>query len=241
MHTSGWLRGMMMGCLFAYSPITSATEPTPLSKEECQTQFEMCACIESQCVPEFESKIFDLTEERIEELKKGAWEEGCPISLSDIQSVHLIYLREDGSVQRGELVVARKVASDVESIFRKLYETRFVIHKMNSIEHYGGNDDLSMADNNTSGLNCRNVKGTKKWSQHSYGVAIDINPLWNPYVRNNKVEPPQGKDYLDRTSVMPGLIKSDDLIIRLFREAGWKWGGHWRNSKDYQHFSLTGK
>ena len=240
MHTSGWIQGMMVGCLFAYSPITFATEPTPLSKEECQEQFESCTCLEAQCVPNFESKILDLTQERIEALKKGAWEEGCPISLSDIQSIQLIYLREDGSVQRGELVVARKVARDVESIFQKLYESRFVIHKMDSIENYDGNDDLSMADNNTSGLNCRNVKGTKKWSQHSYGVAIDINPLWNPYVRKSKVEPPEGKDYLDRTSDMPGLIKSDDLIIRLFRDAGWKWGGNWRNSKDYQHFSLTG-
>lgn len=239
MHTSGWVQGMV-ACLFAYSPITFAAEPRPLSKEECQTQFESCTCIELQCVPEFESKILDPTPERIERLKKGAWEEGCPISLSEIQSIHMIYLREDGSVQRGELVVARKVAKDVESIFRTLYESGFVIHKMDSIEHYDGNDDRSMADNNTSGLNCRNVKGTKKWSQHSYGVAIDINPLWNPYVRKNKVEPPEGEKYLDRTSDLPGLIHRDDLIVRLFRDAGWKWGGHWRNSKDYQHFSLTG-
>ena len=224
-----------------YSPITFALEPTPLSEQDCSSQFASCSCTKDECVPNFESKISTLTEKRIAELKKGAWQEGCPVQLSDVRSLSLLYVNEDGRVHKGELVVAKQVVKDVTSIFKRLYESRFVIHKMQSIEIYDGNDDRSMADNNTSALNCRNVKGTKRWSQHSYGIAIDINPLWNPYVRRGKVEPLEGKNFLNREADLPGLIHHDDAIVQWFLDAGWGWGGHWKNSKDYQHFSANGR
>ena len=219
----------------------SALEPSPLTEEICRTRFSSCTCSDHQCIPEFEASIEKLTRPRIERLKQGAWSEGCPITLSEIRSLKLLYLREDGSVQRGELVVAEKASEDIKHVFARLYQLRFPIHQMQSLENYGGDDDLSMADNNTSVLNCRNVKGTSKWSEHSYGLAIDINPLWNPYVRNKNVEPPQGTDFLDRSVSMPGLIRSGDPIVQFFAEIGWKWGGNWTRSKDYQHFSARGR
>ena len=218
-----------------------ALEPIPLSKEQCFSQFQQCTCTSVGCIPEFESSIHDLTPKRIEALKKGAWEEGCPIALADIRSISVLYVREDGTVHHGELVLAKEQAENIVQVFRRLYQQGFVIHSMKSIEHYGGDDDLSMADNNTSALNCRKVKGTTKWSEHSYGLAIDINPLWNPYVRNQSVEPPEGKHFLDRTLSQEGLIKTGDSIIDFFGDIGWKWGGYWTKSKDYQHFSLRGK
>lgn len=241
MHRTGNFQGVVLGSCLAYSPITFAVELTPLSSKDCRALYQSCSCSENECIPDFESKIVDLSSTRIEKLKQGGWEEGCPIALSEIQSVTVLHIKEDGSVQQGELIVARSVAKDVEKVFRALFESRFVIHKMVSIENYGGNDDLSMKDNNTSALNCRNVKGTNRWSQHSYGTAIDINPLWNPYVRSRTVEPPEGAEFLDRNAKVPGLIRAGDPIITLFREIGWKWGGYWRNSKDYQHFSLSGR
>jgi hypothetical protein len=224
-----------------FSQSALALEPNPLSEESCRALFSFCTCSENQCIPEFESSIEKLSSSRIEKLKQGAWKKGCPIALSDIRSLHLLYLREDGSVQKGELIVAEKAAEDLKRVFARLYQQRFPIHKMQSVENYDGDDDRSMADNNTSVLNCRNVKGTSKWSEHSYGLAIDINPLWNPYVRKNNVEPPEGKQFLDRTLTISGLIRSTDPIVGFFTDIGWKWGGTWTRSKDYQHFSARGR
>lgn len=227
-------------CLGIYQNLW-ALEPSLLSKEQCFLQFQTCSCRNEGCVPEFQSKIEKLTPERIDALKKGTWEEGCPIALVDIRSLSLLYIREDGTVHEGELIVAKQEAENIVAVFRRLYLQGFVIHSMKSVENYGGNDDLSMADNNTSALNCRKVKGTTKWSEHSYGLAIDINPLWNPYVRKQHVEPPEGVQFLDRSLDQEGLIKKEDPIIDFFADIGWKWGGYWTNSKDYQHFSLHGK
>jgi poly-gamma-glutamate synthesis protein (capsule biosynthesis protein) len=237
----GFICTVFILCVAIMFQPASALEPNPLTEEECRTRFSSCTCTENQCIPEFEASIEKLTPSRIQKLKQGAWSTGCPIALSEIRSLNLIHLREDGRVLRGELIVAEKAVEDIKRVFARLYQMRFPIHKMQSVENYGGDDDLSMADNNTSILNCRNVKGTSKWSEHSYGLAIDINPLWNPYVRNKKVEPPKGKDFVDRTLSVPGLIRSGDPIVQFFSDIGWKWGGHWTRSKDYQHFSARGR
>ena len=107
--------------------------------------------------------------------------------------------------------------------------------------HFDGSDDASMKANNTSAFNCRNIKNTNRYSQHSYGEAIDVNPLWNPWVKGTLVDPPEGQDFLDRTSDLPGLIRDGDPIVKIFAEKGWKWGGYWTSRKDYQHFSTSGK
>jgi len=108
---------------------------------------------------------------------------------------------------------------------------------------YEADDDRSMAANNTSAFNCREVTGRPGvWSEHAYGRAIDINPIQNPYVTSKgDVLPPAGAEYVDRSRTAPGMIHEDDAVVRAFRGVGWVWGGSWTSVRDYQHFSATGR
>lgn len=147
----------------------------------------------------------------------------------------------DGASRTGELVVHRDVAAEVESVFRALYEARFPIERMELVDVYGGNDDASMTANNTSAFNCRPITGGGRWSQHSYGRAIDINPLQNPYVyRDGSVIDPAAAPYTDRSRQDPGMIHAGDVVVNAFAGIGWSWGGNFTSTKDYQHFSESG-
>jgi hypothetical protein len=126
-------------------------------------------------------------------------------------------------------------------VFRLLFDARFPIRQMVLVDEYGGSDDRSVQANNTSAFNCRAVTGGTNWSQHSYGAAIDINPLQNPYVYSDgHVSDPRAVPYLDRSNVRPGMIVEGDVVVRAFDAIGWDWGGRWSSIKDYQHFSATG-
>lgn len=146
-----------------------------------------------------------------------------------------------GSVSTGKLVVAADLANQVVDIFRDLYDARFPIERMRLVDEYDGDDDLSMAANNTSAFNCRPVTGGSSYSEHSYGRAIDINPVMNPYVKGSTVLPPAGSAYLNRNLDAPGMIHASDEVVQAFASRGWIWGGTWSSLKDYQHFSTTGK
>ena len=108
------------------------------------------------------------------------------------------------------------------------------------IDAYGGDDQASMRANNTSGFNCRYVSGTSRLSQHALGLAVDVNPLVNPYVTGAAVDPPEGAPYADRSRDDPGMIHAGDAVVQAFAAQGWKWGGYWSSGKDYQHFSSSG-
>ena len=166
---------------------------------------------------------------------------GCPVGPSQLRTVHMTYWGFDGRAHEGRLVVARRVAPDVVAVFRRLYAARFPIRRMLPVSAYRGSDDASMAADNTSAFNCRFVGGTTRWSMHAYGEAIDLNPVENPYVQGARVSPPTGRRYLDRTTRRPGMVIEGDAVVRAFAAAGWKWGGRWTGSKDYQHFSTTGR
>jgi hypothetical protein len=125
-------------------------------------------------------------------------------------------------------------------IFKELFEARFPIEKIRLIDEYEANDNKSMADNNTSSFCFREIDGKPgKLSKHSYGVAIDINPVQNPYVYMDKVSPEAGREYLDRSKVTKGMIVKDDVCYKAFINRGWTWGGDWKNEKDYQHFQKS--
>ncbi|MBT8207858.1 MAG: M15 family metallopeptidase, partial [Acidimicrobiia bacterium] len=110
------------------------------------------------------------------------------------------------------------------------------------VDVYGNDDDRSMEANNTSAFNCRTVGGSSEWSEHAYGRAIDINPMINPFVTTSgSVFPPSGTQFVDRALDTPGLIAADGTVVRAFASIGWEWGGNWNGSKDYQHFSETGR
>jgi hypothetical protein len=118
-----------------------------------------------------------------EMLIKKSWKEGCPLPLSELSYLVLTHWGFDGTPKVGELVVDKKLALPVIKAFAELFAARFPIDKMELIEKYDANDDLSMEANNTSAFNCRNVTGKPGvFSKHSYGDAIDINPVQNPYI-----------------------------------------------------------
>jgi hypothetical protein len=147
-----------------------------------------------------------------------------------------------GARRTGELVVHEDQAEQVLSVMKRLFELRFPIDRMELVDRYQGDDDRSAAADNTSAFNCRWVTGRPGvWSEHSYGWAIDLNPVQNPYVVSGKVSPPSAARYQDRSQKLPGMIHAGDTVVRAFASIGWRWGGGWSNPKDYQHFSATGR
>ncbi len=170
--------------------------------------------------------------------EKHSWREGCPLRLEELAYVRISHWDYEGKPAVGELVVDAALAAEIVEIFRELHAARFPIQKMRLIDHYQGSDDASMDDNNTSAFNCRWMTGKKGvFSNHSWGRAIDVNPLTNPYVtKKGSVSPKGGKPFADRQQAATGLIKKDDACYAAFAKRGWSWGGEWTNVKDYQHF-----
>ena len=174
--------------------------------------------------------------ELLERMRHSTWHQGCPVPLDDIRLLSLAYWDFHGVAHQGRLLVNQAVADDVVGLFRKLFEHGFLIERMEPVEEYGGVDERSMEANNTSAFNCRDVTGKPgKFSNHSWGRAIDVNPLTNPMVLHGKPLPPQGAQYLDRHQAVPGAILSGGFIVKIFEGHGWTWGGDWDNP-DYQHF-----
>jgi hypothetical protein len=171
-----------------------------------------------------------------------SWHYGCPVGPAQLRRVRVSYVGFDGRAHTGELVVNAAVVPDVETIFRRLYDARFPIHRMQPIAAYGGSDDRSMAADNTSAFNCRYAvaPGPKRWSVHAYGEAIDVNTVENPYLEGGRVLPPAGKAYVDRNRDRRGMAVAGGVLVRAFASVGWLWGGRWTSSPDWQHFSKTG-
>lgn len=172
----------------------------------------------------------------------ASWRPGCPVGAADLRRVRVDYWGYDGAVHRGDLMVARSVASNIAGAFGQLYGDRFQIRRIHPVTQYGADDDASMAANNTSAFNCRAVVGGSGWSEHAYGTAIDLNPVQNPYVRSATVLPPSGQPWADRSVQAPGMIHHDDAVHRAFAAIDWRWGGEWSGAtRDYQHFSRSGR
>ena len=173
-------------------------------------------------------------------------ENGCTISYEDLNYVGLLYVDFNGEVQEGELICNKAIAQDMVEIFYELYQNDYRIERVRLIDEYGGDDTLSMLDNNTSCFNYRVVDGTTSLSKHALGCAIDINPFYNPYVVFNKdgsgntyISPEGSEIYADRSQNFPYKIDETDLCYKLFTEHGFTWGGNWNSSKDYQHFQIV--
>jgi hypothetical protein len=173
----------------------------------------------------------------LDRIRHTTWHPGCPVAPEDLRQLTLTYLDFDGKQRTGILLVNKDLADEVVRIFQSLFQHGFPIERMAPIENYGGDDDASMAANNSSAFNCRDATGKPGiFSNHSWGRAIDINPLTNPYVKGDKVLPPAGRKYLDRTRAFKGSILKDGFVVREFEKAGWTWGGRWPDRQDYQHF-----
>ncbi|MBA2363740.1 MAG: M15 family metallopeptidase [Chloroflexia bacterium] len=171
-----------------------------------------------------------------------SWRPGCPVPPEDLRLLTVDHWGFDGAEHRGELIVQEDEAQRVLAAMRMLFDARFPIQRMLLVDEYEGDDDRSMAANNTSAFNCRAVTGQPGvWSEHSYGRALDINPMQNPYVLDETVLPADGTPFADRSRNAQGMIHPDGPVVRAFAAIGWSWGGYWRSPTDYQHFSATGR
>ena len=189
--------------------------------------------------PGFESSVREIDAATAARMT-ASWRPGCPVPLSDLRLVTITHWGFDGRPRPGELVVYAGQAEKIRRVFADLFAARFPIEQVRLIDEFGGDDDRSMAANNTSAFNCRSVKGSTHWSQHAYGRAIDINPLQNPYVTGDGVSPPAGREFLRRDGSRQGLITARGPVVTAFARIGWGWGGAW-SSPDYQHFSANGR
>lgn len=184
----------------------------------------------------------EISDELFAKMWGKSYKENCTIPRSALRYLHLLHKTLDGATREGELVCNVKIAGTLLEIFKKLYVAGYPIEKIRLIDEYDADDEKSMSDNNSSCFNFRFISHTTTVSKHGSGLAVDINPLYNPYYKtvNGKpnIEPFKGAPYLDRTKNFPYKIDHNDLAYKLFTEAGFEWGGDWQGVKDWQHFEL---
>jgi hypothetical protein len=166
----------------------------------------------------------------------------CNVPYSELRYVRVLHKDFNGQTQIGELIVNQVIAEDIVNIFREFYVINYPIERMVLIDEYNADDVTSMEANNTSAFNYRTIADTNRLSLHSYGLAIDINPRYNPYIYSLEgrtvISPENGTKYADRTLDCSYYIKSGDPCYQAFINRGFTWGGDWKNSKDYQHFQM---
>lgn len=169
-----------------------------------------------------------------------SYPKGCPVRRSELRYVCVLHVGFDGKVHHGELVCNKAIAGEVVAVFRELYARRYPIERIRLIDDYGASDEQSMRANNTSCFCYRAVKGSRKLSAHARGMAIDINPLYNPCVRHHKgfvtIQPATAGRYADRKASFSHKITPADTAYRVLTAHGFRWGGSWHSVKDYQHF-----
>ncbi len=178
---------------------------------------------------------------RITGISYPADDSTAQIHYDDLRYVSVLYYNFNDKEKVGELICNKEIAQDLVEIFYELYVNHYQIEKIHLVDEYNGDDELSMKDNNTSCFNYRTIEGKDKLSNHSYGLAIDLNPFFNPYVTypadgSIHVAPEGSEYYADRSKEFAYKITRDDLAYTLFTEHGFTWGGNWNSSKDYQHF-----
>ena len=192
----------------------------------------------------FESEISKITPQIKERMIKGnTWEKGCPVPLENLRYLRIKHIDFNGKDQMGEMIVHKEVSEEVTKIFQALYDANYPINKMRLVSDYKGSDWESIEADNTSAFNCRKATGSKKFSKHSYGKAIDINPIENPYIfKSGKSSHTASAPFLKRkrtgnSASQKAMLLPNDKATKIFRKYGWKWGGDWSGVKDYQHFS----
>ena len=184
--------------------------------------------------------ISKIPDDIFEKMQGKSYKADCTLPRENLRYIHVLHVGFDNQVHEGELVVNKDIADDVLEIFKELYESGYQIEKVRLIDEYDADDEASMSDNNSSAFNFRFISHTTKISKHGMGMAVDINTLYNPYVKTvdgeQSIEPANAADYVDRSKDFLHKIDHDDLCYKLFMEHGFEWGGDWKHSKDYQHF-----
>lgn len=183
---------------------------------------------------------FDIQESMI---NKCTWRPSCPIYFDQLSLVQVEHYDFNDQIAQGQLIVASVVAKSVLSIFQELLRLQFPIYSIKLIDNFDSDDERSMTNNNSSCFNYRNIPGTSKLSMHSYGLAIDVNPVQNPMIVNNdthiSVYPAEGIKFLDRKVLRLGMVEP---IVQIFKDHDFTiWGGDWADPIDYHHFQTDSK
>jgi hypothetical protein len=198
--------------------------------------------------PSFQSSIEPLPQPVRAQLRSaGAWHQGCPVPMSGLRLLTVSHRDFRGRTQTGQLIVNRSAAAPLRRVFRQLYHLHFPIRHMRLDDAYGPRAQRPRDGDISGSFECRQAvpspctggRGTGSWSMHAYGLAVDINPVENPYVGCGQSRDPRARRYRDRSVHRPGMVTR--RVIAAFRSIGWGWGGAWAgNTKDYMHFSTTG-
>lgn len=229
---SALLLGMLIVILVWKGKTTQIIEPERVIQGSFPTPAEL---VEEDKLTYF--AYMDVPDMIFKKMDGVTFNEDCPVAREDLCYMKVLYWGIDKEAHQGELIVNKAIAPDLVDIFYRLYKASYPIGKIELVENYGGNDEVSMSNNNTSGFNGRKVAGSDSWSMHAYGLAIDLNPLYNPYVGSGgTVLPIAGEAYANRDDNFLYKIDENDYAYKLFIEHGFTWGGSWSNSKDYQHF-----
>ena len=176
-----------------------------------------------------------------EVLARSSWQPTCPTPADRLRYLTMSFQGFDGRVHTGEMLVNAAVAETVVAVFGRLFAARFPIEEMRVVDAAELNLPPTGDGNNTTAFVCRPARGQTRWSAHAYGLAIDLNPFHNPYVRDDLVLPELASAYLDRNRTLPGMVHDGDPAVSAFDAAGWTWGGRWSEPADPMHFSATGR
>ena len=192
------------------------------------------------------TELNDEIKARITGISYPADNKDLAVTYDDLRYVKVKYYDFYDEVQDGEIICNKLIAQDIVDIFYELYLNGYQIEKIKLIDEYGGDDTLSMADNNTSSFNYRVVENTTSLSKHALGLAIDINPFYNPYLvfggnpdGTDYISPKGSESFVNRDLDFDHKIDKDDLCYKLFKAHGFTWGGDWKSCKDWQHFQKT--
>lgn len=258
-----WFKALTIGCLCLL--ISSCKGESPIEEDlvsqknvelEVVEEVEDPSEVVEEILPEVETvqlpeiglievplpmvfRIDEIDEVMTKAMMGNSYYENDSIQIMDLRYVQIGYYGFDGLPHQGAIVVHEVIAEDVLEIFTELYDVQYPFESITPIDVYGGDDDASMVANNTSAFNYRVIAGTSRLSRHAYGLAIDINPLMNPWVTSHGIYPVEGRVYADRTLDQEGLIIKGDPCYQAFISRGFEWGGDWKSSKDYQHFDRT--
>jgi hypothetical protein len=173
-------------------------------------------------------------------VERSTWRPNCPVSIDELSYVTMSFWGFDHETHTGEMLVNASVAQEIVGVFKRLFESRFPIEEMRVVTREEQHAPPTGDTNNTSSFVCRPVTLGSTWSEHSYGLAVDVNPFQNPYARGDLVAPERALAYVSRTWRRPGMVFEGDVATKAFAAIGWGWGGRWSSLRDWMHFSQSG-
>lgn len=218
-------------------PRAQSAGPRPTPIELTNRQFPTPSGLAAPASTGFTGQRFEVSREIA---ARSSWSPDCPVELDELAYLQVTHWGFDGRRHTGELLVNAEAADDMIIVFRKLYDVGYPIEEMR-VKSPADMTAVATGDNNvTSSFECRRSTASRRWSEHAFGTAIDINPFHNPYLKGNYVIPHLAYFYTDRSLDLPGMIDGNDVAVEAFAEMGWKWGGEWTSLKDWMHFSAGG-